>query len=370
MIRDRSRCEVGIGRGKHAARVGILTNSALAVFKLLAGVVGHSYALIADAIESSADIVSSAVVFGGLQVAGREADEQFPFGYGKAETLAGAVVALMLLGAAAGIAVEAVREIRVPHHAPASWTLVVLVAVVAVKWTLSRWVRKVATEIGSTAVRSDAGHHLSDALTSVAAFVGILIAVIGGPGWESADDWAALGASSVIAVNGLLLLRPAVADPMDRARSRRPLDNPHNGHLCAGCPRRRKVGRAADGRLVSRGGSRPSRSRSAAPALSCARRRRRAGDSLSRSAGAVGGGAHGTIRATAGMHAGLPCVAMATGRLSPRALFDLDAIAGFPHVKHRPRPGRRPVDHAAVSKAELRSMPGTDDRPFFQGPLG
>jgi cation diffusion facilitator family transporter len=206
-----------LSRGKRAAGAGILTNALLAAFKLVAGVVGNSYALIADAIESSADIVSSTIVLGGLQVAGREPDEQYPFGYGKAETLAGAVVALMLFGAAAAIAVQAAREIRTPHHTPAWWTLVVLVVVMAVKTLLSRHVAAVGVEIGSTAVQTDAWHHLSDALTSAAAFVGILIAVVGGAGWESADDWAALAASGVIAVNAVLLLRPAVADLMDRS---------------------------------------------------------------------------------------------------------------------------------------------------------
>ncbi len=204
-------------RGKRAARLGILANAVLAAFKLVAGIAGHSYALVADAIESSADVASSSIVLGGLQVAEREPDESYPFGYGKAETLAGAVVALMLLGASGAIAIEAVREIRTPHHAPAWWTLLVLVVVILVKGALSRWVDGVAHEIGSTAVMGDAWHHLSDALTSAAAFIGISAALIGGPGWESADDWAALAASLVIAANGVLLLRPAVADLMDRS---------------------------------------------------------------------------------------------------------------------------------------------------------
>jgi cation diffusion facilitator family transporter len=123
----------------------------------------------------------------------------------------------MLLGAGTAIAIESVREIRTPHHAPAWWTLAVLIVVMIVKAVLSRRVAAIGDEIGSTAVRTDAWHHLSDALTSAAAFVGILIAVIGGPGWESADDWAALAAAAVIGANALLLLRPAVADLMDRS---------------------------------------------------------------------------------------------------------------------------------------------------------
>jgi cation diffusion facilitator family transporter len=194
----------------------MLVNTVLAAAKLVAGLVGNSYALVADAIESSADIVSSLIVWGGLRVAGREADERFPFGYGKAEPLAAAVVALMLLGASVAIAAESVTEIRTPHHAPAAWTLVVLVGVFAVKLFLSRRVAHVAESIGSTAVQADAWHHLSDALTSAAAFVGIVVALVGGPGWEQADDWAALVAALIIAYNGASMLRPAVLELMDR----------------------------------------------------------------------------------------------------------------------------------------------------------
>ena len=203
-------------RGIRSAQIAILINAGLAITKLVAGVVGHTYALVADAVESTADIFGSTIVWGGLRVAARDPDEDYPFGYGKAEPLAAAVVALMLLGAAIAIAVEAVTEIRTPHLTPAPWTLIVLVGVVAVKWTLSRRVHAVGAEIGSTAVKVDAWHHMSDALTSAAAFVGISIALWGGPGWESADDWAALLASGVIVFNGVRMLRPALHDLMDR----------------------------------------------------------------------------------------------------------------------------------------------------------
>lgn len=209
-------------RGIRSAQAALLANTVLAIAKLLAGVVGNTYALVADAVESIADIVASLVVWGGLHVAARAPDEEYPFGYGKAEALAAAVVALILLGSAIGIAVVAIREIRTPHLSPAPWTLVVLVAVVLFKWALSRYAHGVGTEIGSQAVKADAWHHLSDAVTSAAAFVGITIALFGaryagGSGWESADDWAALVASFVIVYNGLALLRPAVHDLMDRA---------------------------------------------------------------------------------------------------------------------------------------------------------
>ena len=208
---------VSARRGIQAAQLGMLVNTTLAVVKLVAGVVGNAYALVADAVESAADIFSSFVVWGGLRLASREADGDYPFGYGKAEPLAAAVVALMLLGAAAGIAVEAIREIRIPHHTPAPFTLAVLVGVVVVKEVLFRKVLAVGSEVGSTAVKADAWHHRSDAITSVAAFIGISIALVGGPGWESADDWAALFASGIIVFNAVKLLRPAIDDIMDRS---------------------------------------------------------------------------------------------------------------------------------------------------------
>ncbi|HEX5580899.1 MAG TPA: cation diffusion facilitator family transporter [Gemmatimonadaceae bacterium] len=204
-------------RGIRAAQAGMLVNATLAIVKLIAGLLGSSYALVADAIESSADVFSSLVVWGGLHIASRRADDEFPFGYGKAEPLAAAVVGLMLMGAAVAVAIQAVREIVTPHHAPAPFTLVVLVGVIVVKEVLFRRVLRVGREVESTAVRADAWHHRSDAITSLAAFIGISVALIGGPGWEAADDWAALVAAVVILVNGFRVLRPAVADLMDRA---------------------------------------------------------------------------------------------------------------------------------------------------------
>jgi cation diffusion facilitator family transporter len=199
-----------------AALAGLLVNAALVVVKLLAGILGHSYALVADAIESSTDIFSSLIVWAGLRITTRPADVEYPYGYGKAETLAAAVVSLMLLGAALGIAVSAAHQVTTPHETPAAYTLVVLAAVILIKETLSRKVLRVGDLTGSSAVRADAWHHRSDALTSGAAFVGIAVALWGGPGWESADDWAALVAAGVIAINGGLLLRSALRDLMDR----------------------------------------------------------------------------------------------------------------------------------------------------------
>ncbi len=204
------------GAAVRAAQLGILVNVVLTVVKLVSGLVGHSYALVADAAESGFDLFGSLAVWTGVRIADRDATDEYPFGFGKAEALAAATVALLLLIAGAGIAVASVHEIRTPHHAPAGWTLAVLATVIVVKQLMSRRVQRIARAAGSTALAADAQHHRSDALTSLAAFVGIAVALAGGPGWESADDWAALVAAAVIAVNGAVLLRSAVADLMDR----------------------------------------------------------------------------------------------------------------------------------------------------------
>lgn len=207
-------------RGIRAAQTGMLVNAALAGIKLAAGILGNTYALVADAIESAADVFASLLVWGGLAIAAQPADEEHPYGHGKAEAIAAAAVSFMLLGAGVAIALEAVSEIRTPHRVPAPWTLLVLVGVMATKWTLSKRVQAVSDDIGSTAVKADAAHHLSDAITSAAAFIGIALAVVGsrfwgGRGWESADDWAALAASGVIGFNGVSMLRAALHDLMD-----------------------------------------------------------------------------------------------------------------------------------------------------------
>ncbi len=202
-------------RGRQVSTVSLALNGALSVVKLVCGLVGNSYALVADAIESLGDVVSSAVVWGGLVIASRPADENHPYGHGKAEPLAALAVAGLLIAAAAMIAVQAVQEIRTPHGSPAGFTLIVLLAVVVIKETMYRYESHTGRQIGSTAVIVDAWHHRSDALTSLAAAIGIAIALIGGPGYEPADDWAALIACSIIGVNGVHFARIAVGELMD-----------------------------------------------------------------------------------------------------------------------------------------------------------
>ena len=196
---------------------GGLVAAVLAVVKIVAGWLGNSFALIADGLESCMDIVYGAAAWGGYRLARRPADDNHRFGHGKAESLMALAVSLVLLVGAAGLAWASVQEIRHPHFAPAPFTLVVLVCVVVVKEFLFRRVLREARESGSVAVTADAWHHRSDALTSGAAFIGIFLALAGGEGWEAADDWAALAACTVIAANGVSILRRSLHEIMDTA---------------------------------------------------------------------------------------------------------------------------------------------------------
>ena len=206
-----------VQKGLMAAGIGMAVNVVLAIVKIVTGIVGNSYALIADGIESTSDVVSSLVVWTGLKISSLAADEDHHYGHGKAESIAGMVVALALLAAAVFIGIQSVREIITPHHAPAWFTLLVLALVIGTKETLYRFVLKVGDELTSTAVKGDAWHHRSDAITSAAAFIGISIALIGGKGYESADDWAALLACAVILFNGYRIFRAALNEIMDAA---------------------------------------------------------------------------------------------------------------------------------------------------------
>ena len=203
--------------GARVALFGMIVNSIFALAKILGGFFGHAYVLIADGIESGLDVAGSFVIWSGLKVAARPPDASHPYGHGKAEPIAAMIVAVGVVAAAVGLAIQSVREIFLPHHAPAAYTLVILIVVIVIKETLFRYVNRIGRDIDSTAVQTDAWHHRSDALTSAAAFIGISVALIGGQRWQSADDWAAIFACAVIAANGIRLLRPAFYEIMDTA---------------------------------------------------------------------------------------------------------------------------------------------------------
>ena len=197
-----------------ATYFSLIGNTSLAIIKGLAGFFGNSYALIADAIESTTDISSFLVLFG-IKYSNRPADENHPYGHGRAEPLITFLVVGFLITSAVIIAHESIINIQTPHNLPKTWTLFVLGAIIIWKEISFRIVLKRSIESNSSSLKADAWHHRSDAITSVAAFVGISIALFLGKGYESADDWAALFASTFILYNSYLIFRPALGEIMD-----------------------------------------------------------------------------------------------------------------------------------------------------------
>ncbi|WP_159802012.1 cation diffusion facilitator family transporter [Flavobacterium sp. MK4S-17] len=198
-----------------ATYFSLLSNTALAIAKGVAGYFGNSYALIADAIESTADIFSSFLVLFGIKYSSRPADENHPYGHGRAEALITFLVVGFLITSATVIAYESIVNIRTPHELPKPWTLIVLGSIILWKEISFRLVMRKSRETNSSSLKADAWHHRSDAITSVAAFIGISLALLCGPGYESADDWAALFASGFILYNSYLIFRPALGEIMD-----------------------------------------------------------------------------------------------------------------------------------------------------------
>lgn len=192
-------------------------NAVLAIVKFAAGILGHSHALIADAVDSMADILASIIVWRGLVVANEPPDSQHPYGHGKAEPIAAAIVSTMLLMAGIGIAVRSILQMSQPRQAPEAYTLLVLIGVIAIKEGLFQYVLGKARSVESIAVQADAWHHRSDAITSLAAAIGITVALVGGKGFEIADDTAALLAAGLVGWNGWRMLRPALDELMDIA---------------------------------------------------------------------------------------------------------------------------------------------------------
>lgn len=194
---------------------GIIVSLLLAIIKALGGIFGNSYALIADAIESTTDIITSGLLYIGLTWSSKPADKEHPYGHGKAEALIALGIALALVIAAVIIGIESVHNIRTPHQSPKAFTLLILGGVILTKEILYRYVIKTGNEINSGAVKADAFHHRSDAITSGAAFIGITIGLWGGAGYEVADDWAALLAGVIIIINAYIIARPAIGELLD-----------------------------------------------------------------------------------------------------------------------------------------------------------
>jgi cation diffusion facilitator family transporter len=201
-----------------ATYFSIIGNTSLAIIKGLTGFFGNSYALVADAIESTTDIFASFLVLFGIKYSNRPADENHPYGHGRAEPLITFLVVGFLITSATIIAYESIINIGTPHDLPKSWTLIVLAIIICWKEYSFQTVMKKSIITNSSSLKADAWHHRSDAITSIAAFIGISIALILGKGYEAADDWAALFASFFILYNSYLIFRPALGEIMDEHR--------------------------------------------------------------------------------------------------------------------------------------------------------
>ena len=198
-----------------ATYFSIISNTSLAIIKGLAGVFGNSYALIADAIESTTDIFASFLVLFGIKYANKPADNNHPYGHGRAEPLITFLVVGFLITSATIIAYKSVQNIMTPHELPQLWTLYILGAIIIWKEYSYQLLIKRSKETNSSSLKADAWHHRSDAITSVAAFFGIAIALYLGKGYEATDDWAALFASGLILYNSYTIFRPALSEIMD-----------------------------------------------------------------------------------------------------------------------------------------------------------
>jgi cation diffusion facilitator family transporter len=208
---------VSLQTGARLALLGLVVNIAFAIIKILGGIFGNAYALIADGIESALDVAGSIVIWGGLRFAARPPDATHPYGHGKAEPLTAIFVACIVVLAAIALAAESAHTMFSPHSKPATFTLLILLSVVVVKESLFRYVLRFGRSVESIAVEADAWRHRADVLSSIAAFIGISIALIGGENWRSADNWAAILVCLVIAGIGVRLLRPALYDILDTA---------------------------------------------------------------------------------------------------------------------------------------------------------
>ncbi|NLA63034.1 MAG: cation transporter [Bacteroidales bacterium] len=202
-------------RARHTILISLVGNVVLVFVKLITGVLGNSFALIADAIESLGDVFSSFIIFLGLRVSDKPSDDDHPFGHGKVEPIISFIVALFLIVSAGFIAHQAIDNIQSPQKMPSPYTLIVLAGVVIYKELFYQFVSKKSKQTSSTSLKADAWHHRSDAITSLAAFIGIAMALLLGEGYEYLDDWAALVASAIIVVNAYFVFRPALGELLD-----------------------------------------------------------------------------------------------------------------------------------------------------------
>lgn len=195
--------------------LGLVVNLALGIVKLVGGLVGSSFALVSDAVNSLGDALTSVVVTGALWYAQRPADEEHPYGHTRAEAVAASNIALVIIISALFVGWQALARITGEHDLPPVWTLWIAGANVVIKEGLYRYKRRVGRQTGSAAIVANAWDHRSDALCSLAVFVGLSVVRWAGPGYMWADEAAALFVVVAILISGIKLFRTSTSELLD-----------------------------------------------------------------------------------------------------------------------------------------------------------
>ena len=198
-----------------AALLGLLINLLLGVIKLIGGILGHSFALISDAVNSFGDVLVSLVVVIALRIAQRPPDDEHPYGHSRAEAIVGANVALLVVMSALFVGWEAIHRVSTEHVMPPIWTLWIAAANVLIKEGLYRYKVRIGRQTESSALIANAWDHRLDAFCSLTVFVGLSFVRWGGPQWLVADEIAALVIVAAIVATGIRLFRKSASELMD-----------------------------------------------------------------------------------------------------------------------------------------------------------
>lgn len=192
-----------------------MVNLLLGVVKLIGGIIGNSFALIADAVNSIGDVVTTVVVLFALRVAQRPADAEHPYGHTRAEGIAASNIALLVIVSAIIVGWEAMQRITVEHEIPPVWTLWIAGFNVLIKEGLYQYKVRVGKRTGSAAIIANAWDHRSDAFCSLAVLIGLAAIRVGGPQFIWADEAASLVVVAAIVWSGTQLFRSSASELMD-----------------------------------------------------------------------------------------------------------------------------------------------------------
>jgi cation diffusion facilitator family transporter len=195
--------------------LSILSSLVLATLKAYAGVFGHSDALIADAIESGTDFLASFLVLFGIYYSHKPADDDHPYGHGKAEPLVTFGIVGFLVISATLIAYNGIQNLSKEQPQPEAFTAFVLIGIILWKELSYRYVLGKGKKMNSLSLQADAWHHRSDAISSLIALIGITVGLLFGPGFSKADDWAAIISAFFILYNAYSIFRPALGEILD-----------------------------------------------------------------------------------------------------------------------------------------------------------